>query len=311
MSEVRLSYLITTFNKLKYLKITLPFLLENVREDEEIVITDGGSTDGSQEYLSGLYKDGKIHQYVSERDAGEADGFNKGILMAKGKFIKPLTDDDLFELDGIRKCVGYMLSNGEVDLMGMGGISYDSALDSYESSIASDTLLFEAYRRGKRPFAISGLGVLFRKHSISKIGLYGVNYKRVDMEFWLRSSSNRNLKMAYAPVNAYCWIANMDSNSFSTVAQKRMEMESYNLVYYFQNAYDGQFFSNPFLHLLKHNWHWFLRFKNHFLRKESKALPSYVLNDALDPKKLTGAYHKALVKLKGCTVNEPVAFVKG
>src|SRR5258708_17288346 len=212
VERIRLSYVVTTFNKLKYLKITLPLLLLSLKNDEEVIIIDGGSTDGTREYLSSLYDDGKIHQFLSEKDSGEAHGFNKSILLSNGDFIKPISDDDLFEYDNIRKCVDFMISNDDVDLMGTGGISYNYNEDNFESSVLIDKDLFQRYISSRRPFFISGLGVILRKSSISKTGLYCVNYKRVDMEFWLRSSSNQTLKIAYAPVNTYCWIANINSN---------------------------------------------------------------------------------------------------
>ena len=43
--QYTLSYVLTTFNKLDYLKITLPLLIEARKPDEEIVVVDGGSTD--------------------------------------------------------------------------------------------------------------------------------------------------------------------------------------------------------------------------------------------------------------------------
>ena len=37
-----------------HLKVTLPYLIAACKFDEEIVIVDGGSTDGPAEYLKGL-----------------------------------------------------------------------------------------------------------------------------------------------------------------------------------------------------------------------------------------------------------------
>ena len=48
MSEIKLSYVITTRNKLPYLKELMKWLLENVQADEEIVVADGAV--GSQHW---------------------------------------------------------------------------------------------------------------------------------------------------------------------------------------------------------------------------------------------------------------------
>jgi glycosyltransferase involved in cell wall biosynthesis len=96
MRAIRLSYVLTTFNKLSYLKEILEDLINNCKEDEEIVISDGASSDGTITFLESLLRDGKIHQFVSEKDFGEAHGFNKAILLANGELIKLISDDDIF-----------------------------------------------------------------------------------------------------------------------------------------------------------------------------------------------------------------------
>ena len=119
--EIKLSYVLTTFNKLPYLKHTIAELLEACTDDEEIVIYDGGSTDGTREYLEDLYKKGLIHQFSSEKDKGEANGYNKAILQANGELIKIITDDDIYAYDRIKQCKEFMLQNPEKDMLGSDG----------------------------------------------------------------------------------------------------------------------------------------------------------------------------------------------
>ena len=60
MKEYRISYVLTTYNKLPYLKQVLGRLVETRRDDEEIVVCDGGSKDGTPAYLQELYDAGLI-----------------------------------------------------------------------------------------------------------------------------------------------------------------------------------------------------------------------------------------------------------
>jgi glycosyltransferase involved in cell wall biosynthesis len=60
MSNYRISYVVTTYNKLPYLKQVLERLIAARLSDEEIVVTDGGSKDGTPDYLRGLYEAGQI-----------------------------------------------------------------------------------------------------------------------------------------------------------------------------------------------------------------------------------------------------------
>ena len=109
MNEIKLSYLITTRNKLPYLKEALGRLIKNAGEDEEIVVADGSSTDGTKEYLSQLYQNGKIHKFISEPDQNEAHGFNKCFVMARGELLKVVSDDDVFYYPAIRECKKFCL----------------------------------------------------------------------------------------------------------------------------------------------------------------------------------------------------------
>lgn len=65
---------------------------QGFRSVEHIVI-DGGSTDGTREYLESL---GDAVRWVSEPDGGIADALNKGIAMARGEYVLVLQAEDTF-----------------------------------------------------------------------------------------------------------------------------------------------------------------------------------------------------------------------
>ena len=96
MENYRISYVVTTYNKLPYLQQVISRIVAARLPDEEIVVVDGNSKDGTPEYLRGLFDAGHIQQFVSERDKGESHGLNKGMLLARGELIKIMSDDDAF-----------------------------------------------------------------------------------------------------------------------------------------------------------------------------------------------------------------------
>jgi len=64
----------------------------------EWIVVDGGSNDGTQEFLENLC--GNYHlRFVSEPDNGIYDAMNKGIEMARGKFVLFLNSGDIFHPD--------------------------------------------------------------------------------------------------------------------------------------------------------------------------------------------------------------------
>ncbi len=220
--SIKLSYIVTTYNKLDYLRLTLPLLIAECKADEEIVVTDGGSTDGSAELITEFYKQGKIHQFVSEKDFGEAHGYNKAMLMAKGNLIKFITDDDAFDYKEIAKCRKYMEDNPEIDLLatdGVGGVNIENKIVEY--SFAGE---FKKWTEDRTPFTFTCLGLMIRKSSIALTGLLNPSFKRVDAEFGFRVTSSK-CKMAWYTGFTWFHVGNNDSNSNKFHTDMITEME--------------------------------------------------------------------------------------
>jgi glycosyltransferase involved in cell wall biosynthesis len=176
--------------------------LNELQPDEEVVVIDGNSTDGSKEYLLTLYMEGKIHQYISEADKNQAHAWNKAMLMAKGTIIKKIIDDDVFCYDAIRKCKDFMLANPVVDVV----ISNDlgSSLQDYKNIQKLSRLRqFEKWIEGLVPsFTFGDVHMLIRKSALAYIGLYNTGYVMMDWEYSLRISYLRAKVTYYTGYNA-------------------------------------------------------------------------------------------------------------
>lgn len=222
-----LSYIMTTYNKLSYLKITLPYLINACKEDEEIVIVDGGSNDGTPEYLEELYQQKKIHQYISEKDFGEAHGTNKAILMAKGELLKIITDDDIFDFNVIDFCKNHLLKHTDIDICGSDGISCSSLniTNNYSPTIYRDGFL--EWKTSKKPFLFCGLSYMIRKSSISKLGLLSTQYKIIDIEYSIRVSA-LNTNIVFCNAYSFANIVGSDSNSskfFTSIKEEKKKLK--------------------------------------------------------------------------------------
>lgn len=200
--SLTLSYVISTRNRLPFLKITLGRLLEEVQPGEEIVVVDGNSTDGSKEYLLELFSTGKIHRFVSEPDKNQAHGWNKALLLATGTVIKKIIDDDVFCFSAIRKCRDFMLKNPAVDVV----ISNDlaSSLESYEQvQKLSRQPQFEKWKAGVVPsFTFGDVHMLIRRSTLALVGLYNTSYVMMDWEYSLRISYTKANIAYYTGYNA-------------------------------------------------------------------------------------------------------------
>lgn len=200
--EVNLSFIISTRNRLDFLKITLVKLIESLNSGEEIVVVDGNSNDGSREYLLQLFNNGKIHQFISEPDRNQAHGWNKAMLMANGKIIKKIIDDDVFDYSNIRKCADYMLANSAIDVVISNELN--ASLTNYlQISKSSRLAQFEDWKQKRtESFTFSDVHILIRKSSLSYIGLYHTDFVMMDWEYALRMSFLRAQIVYFTGYNA-------------------------------------------------------------------------------------------------------------
>lgn len=242
MSGIDLSYVICTHNRLVFLQILLSRLIENIQPREEIIVVDGNSDDGTKEYLSKLYKDGKIHQFISEPDRNQAHGWNKGFLMAKGQIIKKLIDDDVFCYKAIRKCAGYMLKDPSIDVLISNdlGCSLDNPQDIQKFSRLTQ---YKKWRSGLVPsFTFGDVHMLIRRSSLSHTGLYNTAYIMMDWEFSLRISY---LKANIAYYNGYNALSVAHLNSVSALKNKRLvEEQGKRAEFFYEYAGDTSEISN-------------------------------------------------------------------
>ncbi len=93
-----MSYLISiitvNLNNLSGLKKTLQSVLEQDYPEIEYLIIDGGSIDGSAEFIKS--NENKFSYWISEKDSGIYDAMNKGIAKAKGEYLLFLNSGDFF-----------------------------------------------------------------------------------------------------------------------------------------------------------------------------------------------------------------------
>jgi glycosyltransferase involved in cell wall biosynthesis len=89
-----ISVIIAVFNGAKTLQQCIDSFSQQTYPRKELIIIDGGSTDGSVEILNANNK--QISYWISEPDKGIYNAWNKGLLQAKGDWICFLGADDYF-----------------------------------------------------------------------------------------------------------------------------------------------------------------------------------------------------------------------
>jgi len=92
-----ISVVIPSFNKAKFIGKTLDSIVKQDYPALEVIIEDGGSTDGTLKIIEKYAKKyPDIISYESKKDNGQWDAINKGFKKAKGKILGYINADDLY-----------------------------------------------------------------------------------------------------------------------------------------------------------------------------------------------------------------------
>ena len=100
--NMKLSIITINFNNLAGLKKTADSVISQTWKEFEWIIIDGGSTDGSKEFIVSLNDDlnrngwNPITYWCSEPDKGIYNAMNKGIAKASGEFLNFMNSGDCY-----------------------------------------------------------------------------------------------------------------------------------------------------------------------------------------------------------------------
>lgn len=110
----KISIITPCYNAVKYIEQTILSIINQGYDNLEYIIIDGGSDDGTVDVIK-KYED-KITYWVSEKDQGQSDAINKGIIKSTGDVFNWVNGDDYLE-KGALETVGKYFQNKELDVL--------------------------------------------------------------------------------------------------------------------------------------------------------------------------------------------------
>ena len=136
MAEVKVTVLMTLYNKAPFVEAAVRSVLNGGFSDFELLVVDDASTDGGVEVLRAI-NDQRLRILANDRNSGRAASANAGYEAARGEYIAILDADDLQEADRLSAQVAFMDAHPEVGVCG-GAARYFGASEGERSWPLSD-----------------------------------------------------------------------------------------------------------------------------------------------------------------------------
>ncbi len=178
---MKISVVVPSFNQAIYLRACLESVLTQADADVELLVFDGGSTDGSAEILR-EYK-GRCFS-VSRRDRGQADAINQGLRRARGDILAYLNSDDVY-LPGVLEIVRRHFRDHPRSLAAYGRAHHLRADGSHLEDYPTEPW---NYARLLETCYICQPAVFWRRELIERFGVFDPElHYAMDYEYWLRA----------------------------------------------------------------------------------------------------------------------------
>ena len=194
--SLKISVITAVFNNRGTIAGALDSVLEQTHKNSELVVIDGGSTDGTVEVLA-RYAD-RLGVLVSEPDQGIYDALNKGIQRAHGDVVGFLHSDDVFGSNDVLSKVAEAFEDSSV------GAVYGDLVYVKRDDLSS---VLRYWRAG--PFSRARLSrgwmpphptLYVRREVYERLGGFDTRYRiAADYDHLLRIFSDPALNPRYIP----------------------------------------------------------------------------------------------------------------
>lgn len=259
------SIVIVNYNYGEYLKYAIESIVQQSYTNYELIIIDGGSTDNSIDIIKSYSS--KIKYWVSEKDNGQSNAFNKGFSRATGDYFFWLNADDILVPNSLDIVAKYINKNIECKWFVANTIFFDE----------NNTII--RCRRGIKwkdflihngPIYVYGPTSIFHKSLFIESGGFDESlYYTMDTDLWMRFA---NLGYKFKRVPAYVWALRIHSKSKTSHA--------------FESVPDSKFLKERIAIQNKNNWKY--NPKKILIQKLYKLLSGVYLSSYFDTLKKRG-----------------------
>lgn len=180
MQRPKITVVTISYNSAKTIERTIQSVVSQSYERKEYVIIDGDSSDGTQDIVRKYAS--QVDVFVSEKDSGRSDAFNKGLRLATGDLVVYINSDDYLLPDSLSRVAD--IYDGTADFYCGNLLLWDDKTDhmcQIKPSLSFPTMPF--FRRPVHQ------GVFATKHIYEKLGGYDTRIKyAMDLDLLMRAT---------------------------------------------------------------------------------------------------------------------------
>lgn len=245
----KISIIVPSYNMEKYIGETLDSVVSQKYPNLEIIVQDGGSTDGTVGIIKEFAKKHpKIINWVSKKDKGQLDTINKGFRKATGDILTYINADDVYKKNALLTVGKYFVRNsktfwlaGKGDVIDENSKKFSTLITKYKDFLLSinhySLLLMVNY--------LTQPAVFLTKEAYQKYGPFkGTKKFIMEYDLWLRIGKQEMPTI----INDYLASFRLTTGNISATQFKDVLSQDFRVV----RKYTNNFFI-LLLHRL-HNW---------------------------------------------------------
>jgi alpha-1,3-rhamnosyltransferase len=117
--------ILVCWNHERFVRQAVQSALKQTYSNLEVIVFDNGSTDASRAELTAMQQEHGF-KLIYQDNVGLVEALNRGLAMARGKYLAPLATDDVWLEDKVERQVRYLEANPDVHMLA-GGLQFIDA----------------------------------------------------------------------------------------------------------------------------------------------------------------------------------------
>jgi glycosyltransferase involved in cell wall biosynthesis len=215
------SIITVVYNSRNKIEDTIKSILNQKYSNKELIIIDGGSTDGTIENINKFRSDIKV--LISEKDNGIYDAMNKGVISAKGDWLIFMNSGDSFyDNDVLDRVFSKNMFYPKLKIIYGNYLLKDSntiispQIYCYDYYFYFETLCHQA--------------IFFNKESFKLIGNFDLKYKVIADRDWLYRAQKKGVKFFKLDIAICQW--EKEGFSSNNLVVWKDEVDLYRHIYF-------------------------------------------------------------------------------